>query len=96
MPSRDALREILEGLFGVLSPTHFGLSDVTDEGIDYFVGHTLDATLRSLQHQVSRELRFSSNLTTGERARRSFDITREFASRLPRVRALLETDIHAA
>jgi serine O-acetyltransferase len=96
MPSRDALREILEGLFGVLFPTHFGLSDVTDEGIDYFVGHTLDATLRSLQHQVSRELRFSSNLTTGERARRSFDITREFASRLPRVRALLETDIHAA
>jgi serine O-acetyltransferase len=96
MPSRDALREILDGLFGALFPTHFGLSDLTDEGIDYFVGRTLDATLRSLQHQVLRELRFSSNLATHERARRSFHITREFAARLPRVRALLETDIHAA
>jgi serine O-acetyltransferase len=96
MPSRDALREILGGLFGALFPTHRGLSDVTDEGIDYFVGHTLDATLRSLQHQVSRELRFSSNLASHERAQRSFHITREFAARLPGVRALLETDIHAA
>lgn len=96
MPSRDALREILGGLFGALFPTHFGLSDVTDEGIDYFVGHTLDATLRSLQHQVRRELKFSSNLTANHRGRRSFDITREFAASLPRVRALLESDICAA
>jgi serine O-acetyltransferase len=96
MPSRETLREILEGLFGALFPTHYGLSDLTDEGIDYFVGHTLDATLRSLQQQVSRELRFSSALTEKDRALDSFRITREFAARLPRVRALLETDIHAA
>jgi serine O-acetyltransferase len=96
MPSRDTLREILDGLFGALFPTHYGLSDLTDEGIDYFVGHTLDATLRSLQQQVSRELRFSSVLTEKDRALESFRITREFAARLPRVRALLETDIQAA
>ena len=48
MPSRDVLREIIDGLFGAIFPTHFGLSDLTDEGIDYFVGHTLDATLRTL------------------------------------------------
>jgi serine O-acetyltransferase len=96
MPSRETLREILDGLFGALFPTHYGLSDLTDEGIDYFVGHTLDATLRSLQQQVSRELRFSSALTEKDRALESFRITREFAARLPRVRALLETDIQAA
>jgi serine O-acetyltransferase len=96
MPSRETLREILDGLFGALFPTHFGLSDLTDEGIDYFVGHTLDATLRSLQQQVSRELRFSSALTEKDRALESFRITREFAARLPRVRALLESDIQAA
>jgi serine O-acetyltransferase len=96
MPSREALREIIDGLFAALFPTHFGLSDLTDEGIDYFVGHTLDATLRSLEHQVSRELKFSSVHSEEERAQRSFHITREFASRLPRVRALLESDIQAA
>jgi serine O-acetyltransferase len=96
MPSSDALRAVLQGLFGALFPTHFGLSDVTDEGIDYFVGHSLDATLRSLQHQVSRELRFSSNLTANDHGRRSFHIMREFAVRLPRMRAPLESDIHAA
>jgi serine O-acetyltransferase len=96
MPSREALRAILDGLFGVLFPTHFGLSDLTDEGIDYFVGHTLDATLRSLQQQVNRELKFSSRLTEQARAHQSFDIAREFAARLPRVRAMLESDIQAA
>lgn len=96
MPSRDVLREIIDGLFGAIFPTHFGLSDLTDEGIDYFVGHTLDATLRTLQQQVNRELTFSSALTEAHRATQSFYITREFAARLPRVRAMLETDIHAA
>lgn len=96
MPSRETLREIIDGFFAALFPTHFGLADLTDEGIDYFVGHTLDATLRSLQQQVSRELKFSSVLSEDERAQRSFQLTREFASRLPRVRALLESDIQAA
>jgi serine O-acetyltransferase len=96
MPSREALRTILDGLFGALFPTHFGLSDLTDEGIDYFVGHTLDATLRSLQQQVNRELRFSSTLTDKDRVRESYQLTREFAARLPRVRAMLESDIQAA
>src|SRR5580704_2909839 len=96
MPSREALRTIVDGLFATLFPTQLGLPDLTDEGIDYFVGHTLDATLRSLQQQVSRELRFSSVLTEKDRALDSFRITREFAARLPRVRALLETDIQAA
>jgi serine O-acetyltransferase len=96
MPSRDVLREIIDGLFGAIFPTHFGLSDLTDEGIDYFVGHTLDSTLRTLQQQVNRELKFSSALTEAHRATQSFHITREFATRLPRVRAMLETDIHAA
>ena len=98
MPSREALRNILDGLFGVLFPTHFGLPDLTDEGIDYFVGHTLDATLRSLATQVQRELQFASQQAESgaDRARRVLQITHEFASQLPRVRALLETDIQAA
>jgi serine O-acetyltransferase len=96
MPSRDALSEIMAGLFAALFPTHFGLSDFTDEGIDYFVGHKLDATLRMLVRQVDRELRFSTSMAKTERSQHAFEVTRSLAARLPRVRALLESDIHAA
>ena len=99
MPSRDALHTIIDGLFAALFPTHFGLPDLTDEGIDYFVGHTLDATLRSLLQQVKRELLFASlarEESKAEQARRAFEITHEFARQLPKLRALLETDIQAA
>jgi hypothetical protein len=36
----SALCAILDRLFGALFQTHFGLSDLTDEGIDHLVGHT--------------------------------------------------------
>jgi serine O-acetyltransferase len=98
MPSREALHTILEGLFAVLFPAHYGKPDLSEEGIDYFVGHTLDATLRELQVQVQRELQFEArdSAERGSDHARAFEITRAFASRLPHVRAMLENDIHAA
>jgi serine O-acetyltransferase len=99
MPSREALVTILDGLFAALFPTHFGLPDLTDEGIDYFVGHNLDQTLRALVQQVRRELLFKAQQSQESGAiqgREAFKITRDFAARLPRVRALLESDIQAA
>ena len=71
MPSREALREIIDGLFAALFPTHFGLADFTEEGVDYFVGHKLDATLRILRHQVERELQFASTASEADRSRRA-------------------------
>jgi len=96
MPSRKALREIMDGLFAALFPTHFGLADFTEEGVDYFVGHKLDATLRILLHQVERELQFASPASEAARSARAFEITHQFAEQLPHVRALLESDILAA
>jgi len=99
LPSREAVARIIDGLFAALFPTHFGLPDLTDESIDYFVGHTLDATLRSLVNQVRLELQFTSRQPDGssrDQARQAIRITREFAARLPDVRALLENDILAA
>jgi len=99
MPSREALRDIIDRLFGVLFPTHFGSSDLTDEGLDFFVGHTLDAALKSLLEQVKRELHFNSQhngdaVTVLEG--RALHIARQFAAQLPKIRALLESDIQAA
>ncbi len=98
MPSREALRGIIDGLFGVLFPDHFGLPDLTEEGIDYFVGHELDETLRALSIQVQRELQFSCNATddhTVKHANKAFQVTRDFAARLPMIAALLESDVRA-
>lgn len=99
LPSRKAVARIIDGLFAALFPTHFVLPDLTDEGIDYFVGQTLDAALRSLVNQVRLELQFASpqpDQGSRDQAGQATRITREFAGCLPKVRALLENDILAA
>lgn len=98
LPSRKALVGILDGLTAVLFPNRLGAPDLTDEAIDYFVGHTLDAALKHLLEQVRRELQFASgqeDLGAADRER-ARALTHAFATRLPEVRAILDTDIRAA
>ncbi|WP_254512339.1 serine O-acetyltransferase EpsC [Anatilimnocola floriformis] len=98
MPSRKALIEIIDGLSITLFPNRLGRSDLTGEGVDYFVAHTLDLTLRDLFDQVLLELQYAAaleGLHADQRSRAS-QITREFAARLPAVRKLLESDLRAA
>lgn len=98
LPSRKALTGILEGLTAALFPNRLGLPELADEGIDYYVGHTLDVTLRTLHGQVSRELAFSAGpdgLSAADQAE-AIHITHAFGRQLPAIRALLETDIQAA
>lgn len=98
LPSRKALITIIDGISAALFPNRLGQPELTDEGIDYYVGHTLDSTLRSLYEQVRRELEFSSGLSrlSAEDRARAIQITRDFGASLPRVRSLLESDIRAA
>lgn len=98
LPTRIALTEILAGLAAALFPNRLGRPDFTNEGIDHFVGHTLDVALRSLNEQLGRELLFASNLDSLSEAdaARAAAITGEFARTLPRIRQLVDTDILAA
>ncbi len=98
LPSRKVLVGIAEGLRAVLFPNRLGMPDLTDESVDYYVGHVLDATLRDLLVQVRRELRFVSGLDATSNAEReqAAGIVRNFAKRLPLIRSLLESDIQAA
>lgn len=98
LPSRKLLSQIIDDLGAVLFPNRLGLPDLNDEGIDYFVGHTLDSVLRELNRQIVLELQFvaeQQGLSTNVQAQAS-DITRQFAGQLPSIRLLLDSDIQAA
>jgi serine O-acetyltransferase len=99
LPSRKILNGILDGLGAVLFPNRLGLPDLNNEGIDYFVGHTLDTLLRELYKQIRQELKFVSgqeDLNDVAHDEQAIVITREFAACLPTVRVLLDSDIQAA
>ncbi|RRS00940.1 serine acetyltransferase [Aquabacterium soli] len=103
LPSREALSQIVQGLSAALFPTHYGRPDLTDESIDYFVGYTLHDTLTVLAEQVRRGLLFvGDDLDESDPglaqtlAAKAGETTREFASQLPEIRALLVSDLQAA
>ncbi len=98
LPSRKVLAPVLEGLAAALFPNRLGQPDLTPEGIDHYVGHTLDVALRSLHEQVRRELHFASGLAdiSEADAAQALSVTRQFAQTLPRIRSLIDTDIQAA
>ncbi len=98
LPSRKTLSQIIENLGAVLFPNRLGMPDLNDEGIDYFVGHTLDSVLRQLNRQITLELQFiaeQQGLSSDVR-QQSVDITRQFAEQLPAIRVLIDSDIQAA
>lgn len=98
LPSRKELQEILDGLCAVLFPNRLGRPDLTEEGIDYFVGFTLDRVLHDLFKQIRRELQFISGSEGIDEAAhlKAIEITRLFNAQLPKIRTLIDSDIQAA
>jgi serine O-acetyltransferase len=98
LPSQEALSEIVDWLSAALFPRHFGPPSLTEEGVDYFVGRTLDRALRSLVEQIHRELLLTSRLPrkTAQLEQMAYKISSAFAANLPKIRALLESDVRAA
>ena len=56
LPSRKELQKVLDGLGAVLFPNRLGLPDLNDEGIDYFVGHNLETSIRKLYNSMFKFL----------------------------------------
>ncbi|MFT3850240.1 MAG: serine acetyltransferase [Propionivibrio sp.] len=99
LPSREVLAQIVNHLASALFPTHYGQRDLTDESVDYFVGNTLNSALSDLAEQVRRGLFFVSAEDAENDAalqQKAIEITQRFAARLPSIRALLVSDLHAA
>lgn len=98
LPSRRILASVAEGLSAALFPNRLGSSELADEGIDHYVGHLLNMTLRELMVQIQHELHYNSGLEilSNEDREHSVLITQAFAKKLPEIRQLLESDIKAA
>ena len=98
LPSRKVLASIVEGVSAALFPNRLGPRPLGPQSVDYFVGHTLDVTFRELADQVAIELEYSGadDPNHGTYADHAVSLVGEFATQLPLIRRLLETDIRAA
>jgi len=99
LPSRDALAYVVDALKGALFPMRLGPLDLRQESEDFYVAHTLDSALHGLLTQIRLELTYSAR----HQARNGVDLedealaaTRSFASSLPGIRSLLDSDVLAA
>ncbi len=100
LPSIEALAGIIDGLRGVLFPMRLGPADLRQESEDFYVGHTLDTLLHALLAQVQLELRHEArHLDSADNAAletHAVQIVSDFSLSLPRIRALLDSDVVAA
>ncbi|WP_025102291.1 serine O-acetyltransferase EpsC [Burkholderia sp. A1] len=98
LPSREALRRIVETLKGVLFPMRLGPPDLRQESEDLYVAHALDAVLNELFAQARLELRYTARYRDGGEATEIAARTavQALATRLPEIRGLLDEDVLAA
>ena len=99
LPSREALRNIVDGLRGALFPMRLGPHDLRQENEDFYVGHTLDAVLHALLTQVRLELRHDARHRGAHEVdvqAQALTIARDFADSLAQIRELLDSDVLAA
>jgi len=98
LPSRKVLAGIIDGLRTALYPNRLGPSDLAVEGVDHYVGHTLNSSLRALLVQIQHELYFNSGTEelNHETYAQAAEITQAFARRLPAIRRILDEDVLAA
>src|SRR5208283_6156635 len=96
LPSRAAVKAIVESLVATLYPRHFAPPEVRPDTVDAFLTETLQSALASLREQIRRELQLANGLDAAQQALKAAEITRAFAETLPKTRARLDTDIRAA
>ena len=98
-PSREALAQIVELLKGALFPMRLGPPELRHESEDFYVGHTLNTALASLLVQARLELNFNARhqpRPASEIDQAATEAVRQFASALPGLRRLLDSDVLAA
>jgi serine O-acetyltransferase len=98
LPSRRALENIIDTVCAAMFPNRLSARELGEKGVDFFVGNTLDRALRELVEQVAQEYRFIHEGVddADDVQQNATQLAGKFAAGLPEIRALLDTDIHAA
>ena len=99
LPHPDTVAAVVKKLYAALFPRHGGGQDGADDGLDYFVGHTLNSALSALKALLTQEFRFTLARTHQENAdadRAVATVLQEFAEYLPDVREAVLGDVRAA
>ncbi|EGT96792.1 Serine acetyltransferase, partial [Acinetobacter baumannii ABNIH3] len=102
LPSKEALKAILDDLCGILFPMRLGPADLRQETEDSYIAYTLNRVLTALYAQVQlalnyeakRHLSHSSPVQQPQELAQT--IVQDFANTLPSIRRLLDGDVRAA
>lgn len=95
LPSAPVIAQIVDQLRTVLFPGFYGESELNPKSMRYYIGATLDESLRLLRKQIQRALAFvnADGVATFDAPAR--ELVQAFLARLPEVRRLLGTDVQA-
>lgn len=97
LPSPQALQDAVSRILAAFFPRHAGATDHSDEGIAFFIGSNLNASLHSIANQIRAEHAFVDEAEGDDGARLTVDeIVAKFAAELPKLYETLESDIRAA
>ena len=97
LPSRAKTIAIVDAIVSALYPRHFGPQGLDAASLDTFVADTLRSALRGLERQVRLEIALHAlgDGSTAAEKNQSKRIANAFATALPRVRALADSDARA-
>ena len=101
LPSKNALKAIVNELCGILFPMRLGPTDLRQESEDFYIAYALDKVLNALKQQVILALSYDQrrqqkSVDLAQQKTLAHQIVQEFADQLPQIRRLLDTDACAA
>ena len=101
LPSKNALKAIVNELCGILFPMRLGPTDLRQESEDFYIAYALDKVLNALKQQVILALSYDQrrqqkSVDFAQQQNLAHQIVQEFADQLPQIRRLLDTDACAA
>lgn len=101
LPSKNALKAIVNELCGILFPMRLGPTDLRQESEDFYIAYALDKVLNALKQQVILALSYDQrrqqkSVDLAQQQNIAHQIVQEFADQLPQIRRLLDTDACAA
>ncbi|MDR1529195.1 MAG: serine acetyltransferase [Burkholderiales bacterium] len=97
--NRKLIVDIVEKLRSLIFPGYFGKKNISAASVEYYTGYLLEELSFSLSEQIARALKHSgdyADLDDSVVAGKAKEISFQFLSKLPEVRAYLADDVSAS